>query len=365
MTKLKENVFRLEQENSSLKVERDRWRAKYEALQADALLQEVKSLRSRSTLFEIIGEKFAKAILAVPKLPVIQPPPRKSSKALTEEEMLLLVSDVQAGLTVDHKGSGGIGNFNYEVLHQQAEYLKDSVIRIHAYHPNVTTLHIAMLGDMIEGSSIYAGQLRQVENEAVQQVIWCKERFARFVRDLAGQFQKVICYGVVGNHGRVHGKPGEFSPLNNLDYLLYHYLRDRLEHIPNVSWEIAGSWWHIATIQGWRVLMVHGDDTGMGWAGIPFYAVGRHKARYHEVFKTATAAGLTEIPDFDYMVIGHHSEAAQFKGVYMNGSWPGGTEFSLKKLQLNALPQQKLLGLHRDHGVTWSRDIHLRPVRRR
>lgn len=337
-----------------------------EKLEVDTLTREVHSLRKRATLFEVIGEKMARAIANVPRLPAPPVPRRvKVGADLSEEEMLLLISDVQAGLLVESGPSGGIGDFGFAVIHQQAEYLKEAVLRIRKYHGNVNTLHVAFLGDMIEGSAIYAGQLRQVEDEAVQQVLWVKERFARFLRDLAAEFPRVKCYGVIGNHGRVHGKPGEFSPLNNLDYLLYHYLRDRLENVKNLAWDIAGSWWQIATIQGWRFLLVHGDDAGLGWAGIPFYAIGRHAARYREVFRTSSAGGLAEVDDFDFLVVGHHSETAGFKNCIMNGSWPGGTEFSLKKLQLNAIPQQTLLGVHHAYGVSWRRDINLRPLRPR
>ena len=330
-----------------------------EKLEQDLLRKQVHRLTSRQLFYEVISQKILAAISNIPPLPALKKPPTVIIKrGLEEEEMVLLVSDVQAGLLVDSKESGGLGSFNTDMLLKYIEALQTSVLRIKQYHATVKTLNIFWLGDIVEGEEIYGGQLREIDMNVIQQVMFCWERFAHFMNEFASEFMQVKCWGVVGNHGRI-GRKGEHSPMSNFDYLLYKMWEERLKTKKNIQWKVSESWWDIASIQGWKFLLVHGDDTGQSFAGIPFYAVNRHKSRYREMFKSV----LDEQMDFDYMTIGHHSEIAEFKNILLNGSWPGGTEFSIKRLQLADVPSQKLFGVHKEHGVTWSRNIHLRPLK--
>jgi hypothetical protein len=334
-----------------------------EKMERDLLRQQVQRLSARQTFYEIVGEKILAAIAKLPPLACPPPAPRPDCRALGEEEMALVVSDVQAGLKVDVKESGGLGSYNTVTLLEQLAYLQRSVLSIHRYHPNVTVFHAMFLGDIVEGETIYGGQLREIDQGVIDQALFSIEHFARYLQALAGVFETVHCYGVIGNHGRI-GRRGEHGPRSNFDYLVYRILAERLAPVTNLRWHVAESWWQLATIQGWRFLLVHGDDVASGsYGGIPFYGITRHKFRYRELFKTTSWFRDSEVDDFDYMVIGHHSEPAEFLNVIMNGSWPGGTEFSLKRLQLSAIPTQKLFGVHRNHGVTWVRNVHLRPLR--
>jgi hypothetical protein len=79
------------------------------------------------------------------------------------------------------------------------------------------------------------------------------------------------------------------------------------------------------------------------------------------LIRSARKTGLAE-EDFDYMVIGHHAEAAQFQDIISAGSWPGGTEFSIKRLQMASIPTAPFFGVSRGHGVTWRRDIQLKEL---
>lgn len=322
------------------------------------LRREVRRLGARQTFYELVGQQIIDAVRELPPFVTPKPPKPLPLKGQSEEEAVLLISDVQAGMVVDVRESGGLGRYTSEILVDQINTLRDTVLSICArYHPNVRRLNIFFLGDIIEGQAIFPGQLRSIDMHAVQQVLFCWERFAEFQAALARHFQEVRCWGTCGNHGRVSGRPGEFSPLSNFDYLLYMMWQQRLSSVKNIKWTVAQSWWDIADVCGFRFLLVHGDDT-VGWAGVPFYGLLRHKARYRELFTTLRR----EHGDFDYLTVGHHSVLAQFNGIYMNGSWPGGTEFSLKRLQLGDVPGQKLMGVHPRWGVSWTRDLLLRPL---
>ncbi len=65
------------------------------------------------------------------------------------------------------------------------------------------------------------------------------------------------------------------------------------------------------------------------------------------------------MPDFDALITGHFHEIAHFNGIYMNGTFVGGSEFSLKDLQAGGAPNQLMLGVHDTYGVSWTRKLFL------
>lgn len=329
-----------------------------EKLDREMLLAQVRSLTKRQTFYEMMGEKIIDAVRQIPKLPPVRVPRITLPKSLSEEEVVLVISDVQAGLMTSNRETGGLGEFNTAVLLDQIEYLRESVEDIMRYYPNVKKLHVWFNGDIVEGQTIFDGQVRETEINVIEQVFFCVEHFARLLHRLAARFEKIECGGVVGNHGRI-GRKGELSPMTNFDYLVYKWLAERTATVPNIAWTIPETWWQVHEVQKYRFLCVHGDDTGQGTWGIPFYAVARHKHKYQEMLRRS---GLAPI---DYMIVGHHSEKAQFQDIICAGSWPGGTEFSIKRMQALDIPTAPFFGVHKSHGVTWRRDIQLKRLTER
>ena len=343
-----------------------------EKLDRDLLQQQLRRVTARQTFYEVVGDRIVAATANLAKLPPARTPVIQIKKGLHEEDMVLVISDVQAGLTTSAKESGGLGEFNTSILLDEIEYLKVSLVSIMKYHSNVRRLHVWFNGDIVEGEDIFGGQLREIDQNVIEQVMFVVEHFARLLHYLAGMFETVLCTGVVGNHGRI-GRKGEHSPMANFDYLCYKWLAERTKPVDNIRWAIPETWWCINDVLGWRFLQVHGDDTGSSFGGIPLYGMIRHKSRYREMLRTASqikpANGDVKLPgdvpmDFDYMVLGHHSQAAQLQNIISAGSWPGGTEFSLKRLQLADIPSAPLFAVNRKHGLTWRRDVQLRPLHR-
>ena len=329
-----------------------------ERMHSDSLKREVERLSKKQTFYEMVGDRIIEAIGALPSLPVVKPKVEAVPKTLKEEEMVLLLSDVQAGTVVSAKESGGLGDFNTAILMEEIDYLEQAIRSIKRYHPNVRKLNVFWLGDIVEGETIFEGQSRVIDMNVVQQTIFCIEKFGRFIHNLAGVFTEVVNYGVIGNHGRV-GKKGVHGPLSNFDYLVYRMLEMRLQSQPNVRWNVSESWWQLADVQSWTFLLTHGDKFGTSTWGIPFYATQRRKTRYRELFKQS------DVPDFDYMCSAHHHQPASFQRNIMNGNWIGGSEMSLWDMQSGGAASQTLFGVVETNGLTWMREINLRPIRRR
>jgi hypothetical protein len=321
----------------------------------ETLTAAVRRLSSRDTMWEVIGEKVISAVKSMDRqLPKITPPVIKLPSKMHEEEAVLVISDVQAGSKTSARETGGLGEFNTEILLKQIDYLGDAIQSIMKYHTNVKRLNVLFNGDIVEGETIFRGQQREIDMNLVEQIVFCKENFGRFLMRMAQTFEHVHCTGTVGNHGRL-GMKGEHSPMSNFDYLTYKWLEERTRPIENISWTIPDTWWLISDIMGWRFLQVHGDDTGQSTWGIPFYGMSRHSSRYQEMLRLGRQKG------FDYIVLGHHSVEAQFQNVISAGSWPGGTEFSIKGMQAAGVPSAPFFGVDERFGKTWRRDIQLRP----
>lgn len=336
----------------------------HDKMEMDTLRAQLRHVTARQTFWEIVGDKIILAQREINRLPPVRAPRISLKKGLTEEQAVLLISDVQAGLVTSAKESGGLGEFNTHILLEEIAYLRDSIDAVMRYHTNVRTLHVWFLGDILEGQTIFEGQPRQVDMNVVEQIMFVVEHFARLLHHLAGRFDHLYATGVVGNHGRV-GRKGELSPMSNLDYLIYRWLQERTKPIEHLKWDIPETWWTVRNVLDWRFLLVHGDDTGhSAFGGIPFYGMTRTKNRYREMLSTSGRLN-TELPtDIDFCCLGHHSQAGQFQNIIAAGSWPGGTEFSLKRLQMSDIPSAPLFAVARAHGVTWRRDIQLRPIRR-
>jgi len=330
-------------------------RSHTERLREKLDLAEYKKLKKQKTFFEIVGENI---IHAVQSIPPPKAPPRDKlifKKKNEPEEMIMLWSDSQIGQFVDQKESGGLGSYSVDIFLERLAFLKVSLKKIFEIHLDNTpypVFNIFFLGDIIEGSTIFPGQERQTDLHAVEQVIFAVDRIAGFVAWVSALYPwKVRCYGVVGNHGRI-GKKGEQSPLNNLDYLCLHYCREKLREYKNVEFHISDSWFMIVEKMGWQFLLVHGDDV-RAWMGIPYYGLERSESRYQRMLADSSSG-------FHYFCCGHHHQEATIKSrIFMNGNWVGGSELSMKTMQVANSPTQLLFSVHPLFGVTWERNVQL------
>ncbi len=184
------------------------------------------------------------------------------------------------------------------------------------------------------------------------------ESLTQLTADLLETFERVDVISVPGNHGRL-GRRDELAPADNLDWLAGYFLRERFGGEKRVRVHLPDTWWALVDVRGWKFLVAHGDEF-RSWLGIPFYGAQRFKARMAELlaksFRPDKNGGVVS---FDFVITGHHHEIADFSGMYTNGSWVGGSEFSLKRLQSGGLPYQWMLGVHDTIGVSWARKLVL------
>jgi hypothetical protein len=321
--------------------------------------KELKRLMRKNTLYEVIGEQLIEATKAIPAGPI----PKKirvSKSDFREEEMCMLFGDCHVGLTVDSTESGGLGSYNVNVFRKEMEFMKESQAKVFALHDNVpyNTMNIFMLGDLIENRIMRESQLRLTGVNVVQQVMEAVNEISLWLAWVAQRFNQVNVYGVVGNHGRLTQKIGVLAPTDSMDYLVYKWLEERLRNYKNVKFNISESWWMAIERMNVKFYMEHGEEF-RSWIGIPFYGLKRGKANMRELLRQYLDEKGRQV-DFDYFLVGHIHTPSEFQGVLTNGAFPGGDEYSLKRLKLGELPSQTMFSIHPKFKKTWTRHIALK-----
>jgi len=103
--------------------------------------------------------------------------------------------------------------------------------------------------------------------------------------------------------------------------------------------------------------MLHGEDIKGGGAG----------SLNGMANCISNMVGMTrQIPD--YLVAGHFHSSGEWTSnlgkIFVNGSFMGPDLYALKNLQRTSPPEQKIMGIHSEFGVTWRYDINLDKGRR-
>ncbi len=97
-----------------------------------------------------------------------------------------------------------------------------------------------------------------------------------------------------------------------------HDLEPLLESNERVIFEVPDTWFQIVNVRGWKFLLVHGDDV-RAWMQIPFYGAERYSGRWRELLASLNAGFKnipdTELPDFDYILLGHHHNHAYWGNI--------------------------------------------------
>jgi hypothetical protein len=305
---------------------------------------------------DIIADKMVSAIKALPKLD-IQPLKINLKPSAAEEEIVLMLSDIQAGTYISKEATGGLNEYSWDTLEQQFKNLLSAMVSIIGRHKKIAPirkLNIHMLGDMIEGMDIFIGQAQHVDQDLYNQMFKLAELICWLVVELLHLFEEIEISAIGGNHGRV-GKKGENPHYVNWDVYLYKYCEARTQNYDRIKWNIPLSWWYLDKIQGFNFLLLHGDDI-KAWQGIPYYGIDRADAKWTQLLASRKMS-------YDFMELGHFHSQGEIPGVaskkFINGCWPGGSIFALKSLTTSSDPSQMMFAVHPERGVTYRYSIAL------
>ena len=170
------------------------------------------------------------------------------------EEAVLTLSDWHYGQV-----SNNIWNeYNTEICVQRVAKLFDKVTRALQDH-NVKTLHIALLGDFVNGA-IHTGSRVAAEEDTCDQLMHVSEILANFINSLSVPVDEVKVYSTYGNHARTVQNKNDSIHADNMERVIPWWLKQRLMKNDKVT-VIDSEFYEFIyfNVCGYNVVCTHGD----------------------------------------------------------------------------------------------------------
>lgn len=282
------------------------------------------------------------------RLDPVKPPKPDARKS--PEVAVAMLGDWQLGKVTP--------TYNSAVCERRIAQMGDKVTLLtdiqRADHP-VNDLHVWLLGDMIEGVTVFPGQAWQVDASLYRQITIDGPRIlGNFLRQMLSRFQRVHVTAIIGNHGRF-GRHGEYDPESNGDRMLYRIVQQLLASEKRLTWTIPDGqgerhWYAIDTIGKYSCLLFHGDQFGgrmMGTLtriGIQRKVGGWKSGAIQEPFKDVAFGHWHILEEF----------AISSAIARCNGSTESYNTFAQEALAAMSPPSQRLMFVHPGHGIVTS-----------
>jgi len=292
------------------------------------------TIRNRNAVAEMVESTIHK-VSAFPRNKSLTP---KRDKKKDLAEFHCVISDVHVGeMTEKRLASGFSHGYDTPTFRKAADTHEEKLMRftdIYRSGFNIDKLVVNFLGDIVTGELIFQGQGLQIDSIITEQVFEAANRFSSMFANWADNFKEVEIYCMHGNHGRI-GRKDEAHQLSNLDRIAYYFVRERLRDYKNITMHIADSPNMIVQHGDRNFLLQHGDHV-KGISGTNYMSAKR---------KMQAVAAMADIP-IHYSVMGHVHTAGgisvpQGGKIFVNGSYPGGTGYSVDVCSDTQIPSQK------------------------
>ena len=296
------------------------------------------------------------SIVAMPPAKIMEE--RVLDKKLPEETVVGLISDLHIGEKVSPEETRGVGGYNFDIFKKRFNFYIDKIIdfsqnKLQGYV--FKKCNLICLGDFTSGY-IHEELIAMRDLSVVDQAFLGAQVIAEGIRRVASVFPDVEVDCVYGAHGRVIIKKQYKERYVNWDYVLYQVLGLLLKEQKNVKFVIPRSFFEVIDIEGWKFLIYHGDDI-KSWMSLPYYGIERDVARFRDLLYRTKER-------FDYVLIGHFHELASLgQVVIVNGTMKGADEFGMGKLRKAGRASQKIFGVHKTWGKSWSFDVELNRIK--
>ena len=169
------------------------------------------------------------------ELPNVSYKPYASNNKSTPETAVAVFADWQLGKITK--------SYNSDVLAKRIELYTEKmleIVNIQRMHHNVDTLHVWLLGDIVEGEEIFPGQSHLLDAGLYRQVgMYGPEILVKFLTTALQNFKHIHITGVIGNHGAVGGRARrQHDPETNMDRLLYKIIQWIFKDEKRISFNI-------------------------------------------------------------------------------------------------------------------------------
>ena len=155
----------------------------------------------------------------------------------SDTDMVLLVSDLHCGISVDHY----LNFFNEDILAERFNKCLGKILQIQDGHhsENINVI----LSEVVSG--LIHENLRCENNQnIIEQFLTVSKMICDFITELSKHFSKVNVYVMPGNHSRVVAKKETSLKGENFDNLLIPYIRAVVGTVGQVVGGEGGGRWH-------------------------------------------------------------------------------------------------------------------------
>ena len=261
------------------------------------------------------------------------PPPTRDNRRKKEEAAIWHLTDWQGGKRTSSYDMAEMRK-RVGVFTEKAAELTE-IMR--ADHP-VKHCTILLGGDMIEGVSIFPGQVWELDGTLFEQVFEVADLISWAVKQALQTYETVEVVGEWGNHGRLGKKGDGIKASDNMDRIVYEIARKSLEREERIrDFKIWDKWYQHFTIGNYKGLLVHGDEIKSFGGNTPSYGILRKANSW--------ASGV--VPAFRDVYIGHYHQQMMLQlanggAVYMTGSTESDNEYAREFVAAVSAPSQRL-----------------------
>lgn len=246
------------------------------------------------------------------------------NSSISDEEATLFLSDWHYGQV-----SNNIWNeYNVKICKERVSKLFNKVISAIQDH-KINTLHIALLGDFVNGSIHTSCRVASEENTC-EQLMHVSEIIANFINEVSAYVNQVNVYSTYGNHARSIQKKEDNIHADNMERVIPWWIAQRLKDNYKVN-VIDSEYYEFIyfNVCGYNVVCTHGDLDQFKNIGVTV----------NSIFTKKYGKSI----DYTFSADKHHLESFEQFGIESTlvGSLCGTDEFANNK-RLYSNPMQTL-----------------------
>src|SRR5699024_3521584 len=230
-------------EDQKLELEKEKIKMRDQKRELNSLIRRQARLENLEDYFKEVTENFEGVSL-----------PKTKSNVNDKKEAAIVISDWHIGMKFD----GRFNTFNHEIAEQRIAKVKDKTLDT-VRKENISTLHIANLGDMISGG-IHVSTRVQAEEDVIQQVIRVSEYLKQFIKTFLDEGIQVEYYNIIGNHGRYQSNKSEVAGIEeNFEKLILTILDTAFSNYENYNSTGCRDGIIEVEISSQKIILSHGD----------------------------------------------------------------------------------------------------------
>ena len=318
----KEELERLIKANKEALLENEKMKIQYQDQR-----REYRKYVRESGRFDHLVSELTKSVKVLNKEKPLFNTHKQKIRILENNEAVLMTSDWHIGANFKNY----FAEYSIDIAKKRIKELTEKTVE-YCLANNVSTLHVELLGDSLDGSIHTSARIESEEDVISELMIYC-EVLSEMINELSIFIPYIKVHSVIGNHTRITPNKKESITKENFERLVPFYLKARLTAIDNI--EITNSsiddTIDVYEVKGQTIFCVHGDLDS------PQNAVSK------------LSAMLKVFPDEVHM--GHYHKHFEMDNYDMetvvNGSLKG-TDNYAKEKRLSGSPMQKLMIYNED-----------------